>query len=68
MSVELYHLRDDLRERHNVASQFPEKTQQLRSMLHDWRREVGAQMPTPNPAFDPAKDAKARLRIPPPPH
>jgi hypothetical protein len=34
----------------------PEKAQQLRKLLGDWRKKVGAQMPTPNPNYDPARD------------
>ncbi len=47
--VELYNLRDDIGEQHDLAGQMPEKAAKLRQMLHDWRREVGAVMPTRNP-------------------
>ena len=33
----------------------PEKVDELRKRLHAWREEVGAQMPTPNPKYDPSK-------------
>jgi hypothetical protein len=33
----------------------PAKVESLRARLHAWRKEVGAQMPTPNPAYDPSK-------------
>jgi hypothetical protein len=33
----------------------PKKVADLRSRLHAWRKEVGAQMPTPNPQHDPSK-------------
>jgi hypothetical protein len=33
----------------------PEKVEALRHRLHAWRKEVGAQMPTRNPAYDPSK-------------
>ena len=49
--VELYNLRDDLSETTNLAGQQPARRDELRSMLHAWRESVGAQMPTPNPAF-----------------
>jgi len=54
--VELYNLKDDLGETKDLASAMPDKTAALKQKLHDWRARVGAQMPTPNPAFDPAKD------------
>jgi len=47
--VELYNLRRDVGEQHDLSAQMPEKAAELRQMLHDWRREVGAVMPTPNP-------------------
>jgi len=54
--VELYNLREDLGEIKDLAAAMPEKTQELRKKLADWRASVGAQMPTPNPDYDPAKD------------
>jgi arylsulfatase A-like enzyme len=55
MRVELYNLRDDGREEHDLAATQPEKVAQLRRRLHAWRDEVGAQMPLPNPAYDPSR-------------
>ena len=55
MRVELYNLKDDIGEQHNLAAQMPAKVEALRARLHAWRKEVGAQMPTPNPAYDPSK-------------
>jgi hypothetical protein len=46
----------------------PDQRDRLRRMLHAWRDRVGAQMPTPNPDYDPARDAKAPFRKPAPPH
>ena len=31
----------------------PDKARELKKKLADWRRAVGAQMPTPNPDADP---------------
>jgi len=47
--VELYNLRDDLGEQHDLAATLPEKATELRGMLHEWRSQVGGRMPTPNP-------------------
>jgi arylsulfatase A-like enzyme len=55
MRVELYNLRDDIGEKHNLAAQMPEKANELRERLHAWRSEVDAQMPTPNPSYDSSK-------------
>ena len=48
--VELYRLDDDPGERRNLAAADPATVTVLRSRLADWRREVGARMPTPNPS------------------
>ena len=54
--VELYNLKDDIGETKDLAPTMSEKAAALRQKLHDWRQRVGAQMPTPNPDCDPAKD------------
>ena len=51
--VELYNLKDDIGETKDLAATMPDKTASLRQKLHDWRQRVGAQMPTPNPNYDP---------------
>ena len=53
MRVELYNLNDDLGEHHDLAVSMPEKTAALRSLLHNWRTQVKAQMPTLNLSYDP---------------
>ncbi|MCX6904309.1 MAG: DUF4976 domain-containing protein, partial [Verrucomicrobia bacterium] len=55
LRVELYNLREDLGEQHNLAARMPEKAAQLRDRLHAWRKEVGAQMPARNPGYDPSR-------------
>jgi hypothetical protein len=55
MRVKLYNLRDDIGEKHNLASELPKKTDELRQRLHEWRTDVGAQMPTRNEQYDPSK-------------
>ena len=47
--VELYNLKDDIGEQHDLAGQMPDKVDELRKRLHAWREEVGAQMPTREP-------------------
>jgi len=58
--VELYNLRDDIGEQRDLAATLPEKAERLRQKLHAWRVQVGAQMPTPNPDYDPARAAATR--------
>ncbi len=52
---ELYRIREDISEARDLAAALPEKTAELKAKLHAWLRETGAQMPVPNPNFDPAK-------------
>jgi arylsulfatase A len=59
MRVELYNIRDDISEQKNLAEQMPETVDELRERLHAWRTEVSAQMPTPNPNYDPSKPEHA---------
>ena len=54
--VELYNLKDDVGERTDLAARDPALTGRLHERLKAWRRAVGAQLPTPNPDHDPAKE------------
>lgn len=54
--VELYNLREDLGESRDLAGDRPDKRQELLDLLARWRTAVGAQMPTPNPDYDPLRD------------
>jgi arylsulfatase A len=53
--VELYNVKNDVGEANDLAASMPEKARELRRALADWRASVGAQMPTPNPAYEPSK-------------
>ncbi len=59
MRVELYNLHDDIGEQHNLAAGMPAKVEELRARLRAWRKEVGAQMPSRNPAYDPSRPEHA---------
>ncbi|WP_146851175.1 sulfatase [Brevifollis gellanilyticus] len=54
MHVELYDLQNDLGEQHDLSASQPEKAAELRERLHQWREQVDAQMPLPNPSYDPS--------------
>ncbi len=53
--VELYNLRDDPEEKTDLAATNAVKAKSLRGQLDAWRKDVGAQAPTPNPDYDAAK-------------
>jgi len=61
-SLELYNLANDLDESKNLASKRPNITKRLLQKLRDWRRDVGAQMPTLNPDFDPTRATELAAR------
>jgi len=47
-SIELFDLKKDVGETTNLSKQLPEKAAELKTLLENWRIEVGAQMPTVN--------------------
>jgi arylsulfatase A-like enzyme len=55
MRVELYDVKADVGEERDLAAAQPDRVRALRTRLHAWRAEVGAQMPTPNPRYDPTR-------------
>lgn len=50
---ELYNLANDLSESTDLSSQQSELANELHADLVRWRNSVGAQMPRPNPSYDP---------------
>jgi arylsulfatase A-like enzyme len=50
--AELYHLKEDVGEKNDLAAAQPDRARALRKRLADWRAAVGAQMPSPNPDYD----------------
>ena len=51
-SVELFNLRDDLAEKHDLTAANPDKVKELQAKLAAWRKSVNALMPTPNADYD----------------
>lgn len=51
----LYDLTEDPGESTNLAEAQPALTAELAGKLRDWQKRVGAQLPTINPDFDPAR-------------
>jgi arylsulfatase A len=50
-AVELYNVRYDMNERHNLAKEMPKKTKELYENLKKWRKDVGAQEMPLNPDY-----------------
>lgn len=48
-SIELYDLEADASETKNIVAIKPDTADKLLRLLHDWRTEIGAEMPVPNP-------------------
>jgi len=53
--LELYNLRNDLGETRDLAQEKPAKAKELQQQLAAWRESVNADMPTPNPNYDPGR-------------
>ncbi|MEA2067788.1 MAG: sulfatase-like hydrolase/transferase, partial [Verrucomicrobiota bacterium] len=52
--LELFNVTEDISESRNLASSYPERAEQLRKLLHNHLKTIGAQMPEPNPGHDPS--------------
>lgn len=52
--LELYDLANDPAESADLAEKNVEKAKSLHTRLQEWRKEVGAQMPSLNPEYDPS--------------
>ncbi len=48
---ELYHLKHDISEAHNLATRFPDKVKALNQLLDQYLSDTHAIIPTPNPAY-----------------
>lgn len=54
-TFQLFNLKDDIGEQHDLSAQEPEKATHLLQLLHTWREHVGAKMMEPNQAYKPAE-------------
>ena len=55
---ELFDVKKDISESRNLAAEKPGVVDELAAELDAWRKDVGAKMPTPNPAYVPNPQAK----------
>jgi len=56
--AELYDLSTDIGEQYNLAEIHPAKTSELLRRLDEWKTQVGAQEPVPNPDYDPDRQGE----------
>ena len=54
-ALRLFNIAQDLGERHDLAQEMPDKTQELNQRLSDYLAAVDAQMPVVNSNYDPSK-------------
>jgi arylsulfatase A len=54
-SVQLFNLKEDIGEQHDLSASEPEKANKLRDMLHQWRQDIDATMMSPNPEYNGAE-------------
>ena len=59
--TELYNLRDDIGQRHDLARRETDRAVALRRQLADWRARVDAPMPAPNRHREPARDLEKNV-------
>jgi arylsulfatase A-like enzyme len=50
-TVQLFNLKEDMSEQHDLAASLPEKADELRALLHQWRAQVHATEMLPNPDY-----------------
>lgn len=54
--VELYNLKNDISETRDLSKTEKDKAAEMQKMLHQWRKDCNAKMPTANPYYKPRKN------------
>lgn len=57
-TYELYNLKEDVGEEHDLQNQYPKKLSELRNILQNWLLSVDAQLPAKNPNWDQKRERK----------
>lgn len=57
-TVQLFNIKADPGEHHDLAASMPEKAAELKKMLHNWRVETNARMMKPNENYEPSLTIK----------
>ncbi|MBS1797047.1 MAG: sulfatase [Acidobacteria bacterium] len=53
--LDLYDLEKDIGERRDLSDKLPDKAAEMERRMNAYLKEIGAQMPQPNPDYDPSK-------------
>lgn len=61
--LELFHLKRDMGETRNLASEQAGRARRMQAMLHAWIRGQRAAVPGANPAFDGARQFEESRRV-----
>jgi len=59
-ALQMFAVAHDPGERHDLSREMPDKAKELNQRLTDYLAAVNAQMPKPNPAYDPTKPTQTR--------
>ena len=57
--LDLYDIVKDISERKDLSVQMSQKATELENKMNAYLKEINAQMPIPNPNFDPSKPASS---------
>jgi arylsulfatase A len=57
-ALKLFNIAQDPGERRDLSREMPEKTKELNERLHDYLVAMNAQMPKPNPNYDPSRSSE----------
>jgi hypothetical protein len=58
--IALFDLAKDIGERNDLSEQMPKAAQELKGRLDQYLTDINAQLPTPNPNFDPSQPVAPR--------
>ncbi len=59
-TFELFNLKDDLSEQHELSANMPQRVKQLDAKLIEWLKAANAKLPMPNPDYEPAERGRKR--------
>jgi arylsulfatase A len=58
--LELFNLKNDIGEKKDLSASLPAKTKELSDLLKNWRKQVEANMPEPNPDYSKKKHSNSK--------